>query len=122
MILLLVFLILVVAIICLVLASMKAHMLGGETTVTAGKTGKAKGLDRGIHVIVNIFGVVLIVGANYVFQILSSPTRAEVDNAHEKLKWLDIGIPSLRNLSAISLGRALLAAGILLLAVSSQIM
>ncbi|CAM1501052.1 Fc.00g102140.m01.CDS01 [Cosmosporella sp. VM-42] len=119
--LLLVFLILVVAIVCLILASLKARMLGGETTVAEGNNDKVKGLDRGIHVIVNIFGVVLIVGANYVFQILSSPTRREVNNAHEKLKWLDIGIPSLRNLSAISVGRTLLAAGILLLAVSSQI-
>jgi hypothetical protein len=31
-------------------------------------------------------------------QVISSPTRQEVDSAHRRSKWLDIGIPSLRNL------------------------
>ena len=41
-------------------------------------------------------------------QILSSPTRKEVDRAHSKKQWLDIGIPSTRNLRAISGKRILM--------------
>lgn len=38
-------------------------------------------------------------------QRLVAPTRQEIDDAHAKKKWLDIGMPSLRNLSAIHKGR-----------------
>lgn len=120
--LLLAFLILVVVIIFLILTSLKARSLGGELTVMEGKTKNVEGLQRGIQVIVNIFGIVLIVIANYVFQILSSPTRPEVDESHEKLQWMDIGIPSIRNLTGIAFGRAFVAATVLTLAVGSHIM
>lgn len=35
-------------------------------------------------------------------QCLSAPTRKEVDKAHAKGKWLDIGVPSVRNLTNIA--------------------
>ena len=35
-------------------------------------------------------------------QCLSAPTRKEVDEAHAKGKWLDIGVPSVRNLTNIA--------------------
>ncbi|KAG0646007.1 hypothetical protein D0Z07_7768 [Hyphodiscus hymeniophilus] len=35
-------------------------------------------------------------------QVISSPTRKEVDVAHQKGRWLDIGVPSTRNLREIS--------------------
>lgn len=43
-------------------------------------------------------GTILLGASNYTMQCLSSPTRAEVDAAHSKGKYLDIGLPSLRNL------------------------
>ncbi|KAG8527921.1 uncharacterized protein KY384_006837 [Bacidia gigantensis] len=35
-------------------------------------------------------------------QLLAAPTREEVDKAHAKATWLDIGVPSFRNLRQIS--------------------
>lgn len=35
-------------------------------------------------------------------QLLVSPTRREVNKAHNKGRWLDIGVPSIRNLRSIS--------------------
>ena len=35
-------------------------------------------------------------------QVISSPTRKEVDLAHQRGRWLDVGIPSTRNLMGIS--------------------
>ena len=35
-------------------------------------------------------------------QILSAPTKKEIDGAHVKNRWLDIGVPSLRNLKAVA--------------------
>ena len=40
-------------------------------------------------------------------QRLSAPTRREVDEAHQKYKWVDIGGPSLRNLGFINRWRTL---------------
>ena len=41
-------------------------------------------------------------------QCLASPTREEVDKAHGKRIWLDIGVPSVRNLRQISSRRIIL--------------
>lgn len=119
---LLVFLILAAAIVCLVLTSLKARKLGGEISIVEGTAENALNVSRGLHVVVNVFAVVLIAGANYVYQILLSPTRAEVDAAHEKLQWLDIGIPSLRNLAYVTVGRVLLSCFLLIVALGSQIL
>ena len=35
---------------------------------------------------------------DYCAQLLAAPTRSEVDKAHHNGEWLDIGVPSLRNL------------------------
>lgn len=39
-------------------------------------------------------------------QVLAAPTRQEVDRAHARNRWLDIGVPSVRNLWHISPYRA----------------
>ncbi|KAL8848269.1 MAG: hypothetical protein Q9221_006707 [Calogaya cf. arnoldii] len=39
-------------------------------------------------------------------QCLGSPTREEIDRAHAKRRWLDVGVPSVRNLRNISPKRA----------------
>jgi len=45
----------------------------------------------------------LLLGAsNFAMQVLAAPTREEVDRAHSKGKWLDIGVPSLHNVRYIS--------------------
>ncbi len=40
-------------------------------------------------------------------QRLSAPTRHELNEAHRKFKWLDIGVPSFRNLLYINKWRTL---------------
>ena len=41
-------------------------------------------------------------------QCLSSPTRSEIDKAHSHGAWLDIGVPSMRNLGRLSTNRVVL--------------
>lgn len=116
------FLILAASVTCLALASAKGHMTTWESTLMQGNSTTVEGISRGIMAGVNIFAIVLIAGANYVVQILNSPTRAEVDNAHQNFEWLDIGIPSLRNLSLISSTRATLSGIMMAFALISQVM
>lgn len=54
--------------------------------------------DLWIHIVVNILGTVLLGSSNYTMQCLSSPTRGEVDEAHSVGSYLDIGLPSFKNL------------------------
>jgi hypothetical protein len=116
------FLILVVAIVCLVLAITRSRVLGGESAIYTGSCAATERLNSGLCVIINIFVVILLAIANYVFQILSSPTRTEVAGAHDKRTWLDIGIPSVRNLRHITTSRVCLIAITIIAAVSTQIM
>lgn len=51
-----------------------------------------------VHLGINIVSTLLLGASNYCAQLLVAPTRFEVDRAHEKRDWLDIGVPSFRNL------------------------
>ncbi|KAB8207648.1 hypothetical protein BDV34DRAFT_223209 [Aspergillus parasiticus] len=70
-------------------------------------------VDSRLHYALNVVATVLVSASNYNMQCLTSPTRAEVDQAHAQRKWLDIGVHSIRNLPFI--GRAKLALWLALL-------
>ncbi|KAF2737403.1 hypothetical protein EJ04DRAFT_574588 [Polyplosphaeria fusca] len=74
----------------------------------SGDCEKARQLNTGLHFLINLLSTILLSSSNYCMQCLSAPTRSEVDQAHAKSVWLDIGIPSVRNLRFISKKRALL--------------
>lgn len=58
-----------------------------------------------IHLAINAMGTLLLSASNYTMQVISSPTRKDIDIAHKKSQWLDIGVPSVRNLSSLPVGR-----------------
>ncbi|KAI5860076.1 hypothetical protein GGS23DRAFT_614232 [Durotheca rogersii] len=115
------FFVLVVGIICLILAITETRLLAGESAVFVGGCLEAERVNIGIHVVINACGVAILAGANYVFQVLSSPTRSEVTVAHGNKRWLDIGIPSVRNFMHISGFRTAVAVVLLLSAVATQV-
>lgn len=55
----------------------------------------------GIHLLINVLSTLLLGGSQYIMQCLCAPTRREINLAHSKGVWLDIGQPSLRNLRFI---------------------
>jgi hypothetical protein len=59
-------------------------------------------MSIGIHLLINLLSTLLLSASNYGMQCLSAPTRPEVDAAHAKKIWLDIGVLSVKNLSKIS--------------------
>ncbi|KAI1085167.1 hypothetical protein F5B20DRAFT_567849 [Whalleya microplaca] len=118
---LLAFVILVVGIICLILAIAETKLLSGQSALYSGDCAIAKNINMGLHVVINVFAVILLASANYVFQVLSSPTRRELTQAHANKRWLDIGIPSLRNFAHISGFRTTISAIVLLTAVATQV-
>ncbi|ETN47063.1 uncharacterized protein HMPREF1541_01253 [Cyphellophora europaea CBS 101466] len=54
------------------------------------------------HLAINVISTCLLAGSNYCMQCLVAPSRADVNQAHAKGRWLDIGLPSIRNLHHIS--------------------
>jgi hypothetical protein len=61
-----------------------------------------------IHIAVNALSTILLAVSNYTMQVLSSPTREDIDKAHAKHEHLDIGVLSVRNLTRIPRRRLLL--------------
>lgn len=58
--------------------------------------------DTALHVLINVLSTLLLGASNLSLQLAVAPTREEVDTAHAKGIWLDIGVPSFRNLRHIS--------------------
>lgn len=80
----------------------------GKSLLYDGSCSNIKQLNTNVHLLINVLSTFLLSGSNYCMQCLSAPTRPELDRAHMQKKWLDIGIPSVRNLTRISRKRALL--------------
>jgi len=83
-------------------ASIRYGNAGGLATIQEGSCQKTKTLSLWLHLAINVLSTILLSASNYCMQCLSSPTREEVDKAHRKRVWLDIGVPSVRNLHQIS--------------------
>ena len=59
-------------------------------------------LDLWVHLLINLLSTGMLSASNYCMQLQAAPTRADVSSAHGNDQYLDIGIPSLRNLRYIS--------------------
>ncbi|KAH7336430.1 hypothetical protein BKA65DRAFT_538551 [Rhexocercosporidium sp. MPI-PUGE-AT-0058] len=79
--------------------------------------GSCQGSERlsfWVHLAINILSSLLLGSSNYAIQVLCAPTRAEVDRAHGKKEWLDIGLWSFRNWKTIGSGRKVICVLLLL--------
>lgn len=70
----------------------------GVGTFFAGNCTRVSRLNSGIHAVMNIFSGILLSSGNYCMQLLVSPSRDEIDEAHSKGISLRIGVPNVRNL------------------------
>lgn len=77
--------------ICLLIVGGVKH--GGYTdgigTLDDGDAGPMKKLGLTYHVLINILSTALFTSSNYCMQILSAPSREELDAAHARNAWLD---------------------------------
>lgn len=71
-------------------------------TIEEGKCEQTKHLDLWLHFAINVLSTLLLGASNYCMQCLSFPTRAEINRAHNEKRWLDIGVPSVKNLRRVS--------------------
>lgn len=59
-------------------------------------------LNTVLHLIINVLSSLVLASTNFFMQVLNAPSREELDSAHEKGSWLDIGVPSPRNAFKVS--------------------
>ncbi|KAF2741451.1 hypothetical protein EJ04DRAFT_480852 [Polyplosphaeria fusca] len=65
-------------------------------------------LNSGVHVLINALSTVLLSASNYTMQVLSSPSREDLDKAHNNGQWFDVGVLSTHNLRRIPRRRMIL--------------
>lgn len=65
-------------------------------------------METAVHVLINVLSTLLLSASNYTMQVLSSPRRSDLDMAHKKGQWLDIGILSVRNIRKVDTKRRVL--------------
>ena len=80
----------------------------GTGTLYSGSCAKNKTIGLWLHLGINVLSTLLLAGSNYTQQCLAAPTRSEIDAAHAMRRWMDIGVPSVRNLFRIKAERTLL--------------
>ena len=80
----------------------------GIGTLYEGSCNKSRTIGLWLHMGINTLSTLLLSGSNYTQQCLAAPTRREIDAAHARRRWMDIGVPSVRNLFKIKRERALL--------------
>lgn len=69
-----------------------------RTGANAAECAHIQNLNKWGHLLINVLSTVLLSGSNYCMQCLSAPTRADINAAHRRGKWLDVGVPSIHNL------------------------
>ncbi|KAL8727544.1 MAG: hypothetical protein Q9166_005949, partial [cf. Caloplaca sp. 2 TL-2023] len=99
----------------------KHSFVNGVGTVFSGNCDGAKSKSVWLQLAINVLSSTLLAASNYCMQRLGSPTREEVDAAHDRKNVLDIGIPSLKNLRFISLERRFLWTGLVITNIYSVI-
>jgi hypothetical protein len=74
----------------------------GMTTIAKeGETYRTTAISTALHALINVMSTILLTTSNYAMQILSAPTRQEIDRAHARGQCLEVGIMSVHNLRHI---------------------
>lgn len=103
----------VVLVINLILTGFAIHSKGSggaglRQILYEGDCDTVNSLNTGAHVLISILSTTLLTSSNYCMQYLSAPTRRDIERAHARNDWLDVGIMSVRNLKSIPWGRTVL--------------
>lgn len=79
-----------------------------STILYRGSCSVTKNWVRALHLVINVLSTIMLAASNYCMQCLSSPSRQNIDIAHAQRIWLDIGVPSMKNLSFVGRRRCML--------------
>ncbi|KAH8654796.1 hypothetical protein BGZ61DRAFT_434876, partial [Ilyonectria robusta] len=81
----------------LIYGCVRASGLNAAFILYKGPCSQSKTINLSLHLLLNVFGTLILASSNYFMQILNAPSRAELDHAHARSGWVNIGVPSIRN-------------------------
>ncbi|KAI0965610.1 hypothetical protein F4678DRAFT_451957 [Xylaria arbuscula] len=55
-----------------------------------------------LHLLINVISTLVLASSNFFMQVLNAPSREELDAAHTRSTWMDIGVYSIRNVFKVS--------------------
>jgi hypothetical protein len=70
----------------------------GTATIQRGRCAMIRTANTGIHGALNVVSTLILGASTHAMQGMTAPTRKEVNVAHAKGKWVEIGTQSVRNL------------------------
>lgn len=73
----------------------------GSAIIYQGDCQAVRAADMVVHLTLNVLSTIVLAASTYCMEGLCSPTRREVDKAHMRRQWVNIGSQSLRNLRSI---------------------
>lgn len=76
-----------------------------SVVLSRGSCSKIKQVKTGLHLLINVLGLTLSATSSYCSNIITAPSRKDVDEAHCRRLWLSIGSFSGRNLLKLNLRR-----------------
>ncbi|KAH8834588.1 hypothetical protein DL96DRAFT_1443593, partial [Flagelloscypha sp. PMI_526] len=76
--------------------------------IITGSCASLKHTSLFVHLAINVASSLLLSGSNFCMQCISAPTRRDIDAAHERGRWFDIAVPSVRNIRFLGRKRLLL--------------
>jgi hypothetical protein len=74
------------------------HTHQGSATIIRGSCTAVQNANTGIHAALNVLSTLVLGASTYAMQGLTAPSRSDVNAAHAKGKWVEIGTSSVRNL------------------------
>ncbi len=80
-----------------VVAFSRLRAQDGVGVIYEGDCTTVANLDQWLHLLIDLLSTGMLSASNYCMQLQAAPTRANINSAHKRNKWLDIGVPSLRN-------------------------
>jgi len=105
------FIVFVINLAVLIWALTRSKTIYGSSTFYEGNCATSRHISFAISLLINLLSTLLLAASNNAGQYVSSPTRAEIDTAHDRGQWLYIGSFSFRNLRYIGWKRILLWLG-----------
>lgn len=95
----------------LIWALTRSKTIYGSSKFYSGDCATSRHISFAISLLINLLSTLLLAASNSAGQYISSPTRAEIDRAHDSGQWLYVGSFSFRNLRYIGWKRSLLWLG-----------
>jgi hypothetical protein len=91
----------------LIWATTTSRRIGNTVLIYQGTERKMKSINSALHAVITVLSSILLSGGNACMACMVAPTRHDIDLAHARVGWLDVGVSGFRNLSAVPWKRKL---------------